>query len=156
MSPSNASLIRCELCPKECTLGPWQRGDCRVRVSDGEKLVTLVYGKPCAVNVDPIEKKPMFHFLPGSGAFSIVNSPFQKGVRQLINKRGARIHRRPAEDHAPPCPCEYKSLLSAGHTNVHQTPLLLQLMMSPNRVVWKKPRLDTDYKDYVEFEAFAL
>ncbi len=74
MSSSSAELIRCELCPKECALGPWQRGDCRVRISDGEKLVTLVYGKPCAVNIDPIEKKPMFHFLPGSGALSIATA----------------------------------------------------------------------------------
>ena len=74
MSSRDAALIRCELCPKECTLGPWQRGDCRVRISDGEKLVTLVYGKPCAVHVDPIEKKPMFHFLPGSGSFSIATA----------------------------------------------------------------------------------
>jgi pyruvate formate lyase activating enzyme len=74
MSSRDDALIRCELCPKECALGPWQRGDCRVRISDGEKLVTLVYGKPCAVHVDPIEKKPMFHFLPGSGSFSIATA----------------------------------------------------------------------------------
>lgn len=74
MSTSDTVPIRCELCPKECTLGPWQRGDCRVRISDGEKLVTLVYGKPCAVNIDPVEKKPMFHFLPGSGAFSLATA----------------------------------------------------------------------------------
>jgi len=71
---SKALPIRCELCPKECTLGPWQRGDCRVRISDGEKLVTLVYGKPCAMHVDPVEKKPMFHFLPGTGAFSVATA----------------------------------------------------------------------------------
>ncbi len=74
MSSRNQGAIRCELCPRECTLGPWQRGDCRARISDGEKLVTLVYGKACAVNVDPIEKKPMYHFLPGSGAFSIATA----------------------------------------------------------------------------------
>jgi len=74
MSPRETEAIRCELCPRECVLGPWQRGDCRVRISDGEKLVTLVYGKPCAVNVDPVEKKPMFHFLPGSSAFSIATA----------------------------------------------------------------------------------
>jgi pyruvate formate lyase activating enzyme len=74
LSSDGDRTIRCELCPRECLLGPWQRGDCRVRISDGEKLITLVYGKPCAVNVDPIEKKPMFHFLPGSGAFSIATA----------------------------------------------------------------------------------
>lgn len=74
MGSGGSTAIRCELCPRECVLGPWQRGDCRVRISDGEKLVTLVYGKPCAVNVDPVEKKPMFHFLPGSSAFSIATA----------------------------------------------------------------------------------
>jgi pyruvate formate lyase activating enzyme len=74
MSRRGPVPIRCELCPRECTLGPWQRGDCRVRISDGEKLVTLVYGKACAVNVDPVEKKPMFHMLPGSAAFSIATA----------------------------------------------------------------------------------
>ncbi|MFQ6116140.1 MAG: AmmeMemoRadiSam system radical SAM enzyme [bacterium] len=51
-----------------------QRGDCRVRVNIGGKLTTLVYGKPCAVHIDPIEKKPLFHFLPTSASFSIATA----------------------------------------------------------------------------------
>ncbi len=51
-----------------------QRGDCRVRINIGGKLTTLVYGKPCAVHVDPIEKKPVFHMLPGSQSFSIATA----------------------------------------------------------------------------------
>ena len=66
--------VECTLCPKACRLAPGQRGDCRVRVNDEGKLYSLVYGKVCAVNVDPVEKKPMFHFLPGSGAFSIATA----------------------------------------------------------------------------------
>ena len=50
------------------------RGDCRVRINLGGKLQTLVYGNPCAVHIDPIEKKPMFHMLPGTTAFSIATA----------------------------------------------------------------------------------
>ncbi len=66
--------VECTLCPKECILAPRQRGDCRVRYNEDGKLLSLVYGKVCAVHVDPVEKKPMFHFLPGTGAFSIATA----------------------------------------------------------------------------------
>lgn len=46
-------------------------GGCRVRINRGGELFSLVYGKPCAVHIDPIEKKPFYHFLPASKAFSI-------------------------------------------------------------------------------------
>jgi pyruvate formate lyase activating enzyme len=62
---------KCTLCPRECLVLPEQTGLCRVRVNRGGKLYTLVYGNPCSANNDPIEKKPVFHFLPGSTAFSI-------------------------------------------------------------------------------------
>jgi pyruvate formate lyase activating enzyme len=63
--------IHCRLCPHACVLSEGQSGICHVRtVRDGE-LTTLVYGYPSALHVDPIEKKPLFHFLPGSKAFSI-------------------------------------------------------------------------------------
>lgn len=68
------SIVQCELCPKACKLAHKQRGDCRVRINYNGKLVSLIYGKPCAVHVDPIEKKPLFHFLPGTGAFSIATA----------------------------------------------------------------------------------
>ncbi len=68
------SIVECLLCPKKCKLAHKQRGDCRVRFNQDGKLITLIYGKPCAVHVDPIEKKPMFHFIPGTGAFSIATA----------------------------------------------------------------------------------
>jgi pyruvate formate lyase activating enzyme len=51
-----------------------QHSRCRARMNRGGKLYSLVYGKPCAVHVDPIEKKPFFHFLPGTTAFSIATA----------------------------------------------------------------------------------
>ncbi|NLI75355.1 MAG: AmmeMemoRadiSam system radical SAM enzyme [Candidatus Riflebacteria bacterium] len=66
--------VRCLLCPKFCVLRPYERGNCRVRVGLENRLATLVYGRPCSVAVDPIEKKPVFHYLPGSTAFSFATA----------------------------------------------------------------------------------
>lgn len=63
--------IRCELCPTECELANYQIGGCKVRINKDSVLYSLVYGNPCAVNVDPIEKKPFYHVLPATKAFSI-------------------------------------------------------------------------------------
>jgi len=68
------ATVECLLCEKRCRLRQGERGDCRVRLNLDGKLQTLVYGKPCAVHVDPIEKKPIFHMLPGTGAFSIATA----------------------------------------------------------------------------------
>lgn len=63
--------IRCTLCPMGCTVPPGGRGLCGVRENQGGTYRTLVYGTAAALNIDPIEKKPLFHFLPASLAFSI-------------------------------------------------------------------------------------
>jgi pyruvate formate lyase activating enzyme len=63
--------IKCTLCPRECVIGDRERGWCGVRENHKGTYYTLVYGNPCAVHVDPIEKKPFFHFLPASTAYSI-------------------------------------------------------------------------------------
>ena len=68
------NYVKCQLCPKECVISEGQRGDCRVRENRGGKLYTMVYGNACSVNVDPIEKKPFYHFLPGSLAFSVATA----------------------------------------------------------------------------------
>jgi len=64
-------LVQCHLCPTQCILDVGEQGMCRARVNIGGKLRTIVYGRPVAVHVDPIEKKPLFHVLPGTRAFSI-------------------------------------------------------------------------------------
>lgn len=63
--------VRCTLCPRYCRLKPNQHGFCFVRKNINGELYSLAYGKPYAVNVDPVEKKPLFHFLPGSQILSI-------------------------------------------------------------------------------------
>jgi pyruvate formate lyase activating enzyme len=66
--------VQCQLCPRHCVVADGARGACRARVNIGGRLHTLVYGKVVAVNVDPIEKKPMFHVLPGTRSFSIATA----------------------------------------------------------------------------------
>ena len=64
-------VVQCQLCPRNCVIKDGARGDCKVRENQKAKLYSLVYGKPCSVSVDPIEKKPLYHFLPGSKVYSI-------------------------------------------------------------------------------------
>ncbi len=63
--------IRCKLCPKECEIDDMERGFCGVKENIDGKYYTFVHSKPCTVHVDPIEKKPFSHFLPGTTALSI-------------------------------------------------------------------------------------
>ncbi len=64
-------MVQCQLCPNKCILGSGQRGICGVRENIQGKLYSLVYGQPVSVHVDPIEKKPLYHFLPSSKAYSL-------------------------------------------------------------------------------------
>ncbi|MFC1672134.1 AmmeMemoRadiSam system radical SAM enzyme [Planctomycetota bacterium] len=63
--------VKCGLCAHRCRIEDGARGICRVRQNEGGTLQTLVYGEVIAQHVDPIEKKPLYHFLPGSTAYSI-------------------------------------------------------------------------------------
>ncbi len=63
--------IDCFLCPRHCHLAEGQRGFCYVRENLGGVLVQHAYGRPAALAVDPIEKKPLFHFYPGSAILSL-------------------------------------------------------------------------------------
>lgn len=78
LSPYFTSLgggdIRCDLCPKRCRVPNGKRGLCRVRENRDGKYYSLVYGNPCAVNLDPIEKKPFFHVLPSTSSFSLATA----------------------------------------------------------------------------------
>jgi len=66
--------VQCNLCPNRCILEAGQRGLCQVRQNIKGKLYSLVYGKPVSINLDPIEKKPLYHFLPGSKAYSLATA----------------------------------------------------------------------------------
>jgi pyruvate formate lyase activating enzyme len=66
--------VRCFLCNHRCLIKEGARGICGVRQNQGGTLVSLVYGKVIARHVDPIEKKPLFHFLPGSRSYSLATA----------------------------------------------------------------------------------
>jgi pyruvate formate lyase activating enzyme len=70
-TPLENDAVRCILCAHRCKIAAGQRGICQVRENRDGRLETLVYGQLVAQNVDPIEKKPIFHMLPGSRAYSI-------------------------------------------------------------------------------------
>ncbi len=63
--------IECYLCPRRCIIADRSYGVCNVRKNVDNTLYTIVYGHPVAVHVDPIEKKPLYHFYPGSQIFSV-------------------------------------------------------------------------------------
>ena len=66
--------VQCELCPRKCTVADLERGYCGVRENREGDYYTLVYSRPCALHMDPIEKKPLFHYLPGTTAFSLATA----------------------------------------------------------------------------------
>ncbi len=63
--------VQCHLCPRECIIDVGKTGFCGVRQNSGGSLYSLVYAKPVSIAIDPIEKKPLFHFLPGTRTLSI-------------------------------------------------------------------------------------
>ncbi|CAB1071953.1 COG1180: Radical SAM, Pyruvate-formate lyase-activating enzyme like [Olavius algarvensis Delta 1 endosymbiont] len=72
--PLDDQMIRCELCPHGCEVELGERGRCEVRENIDGQCYSLVYANPCAVHIDPIEKKPFYHVLPASRAFSLATA----------------------------------------------------------------------------------
>jgi pyruvate formate lyase activating enzyme len=66
--------IMCRICPNECVLKEGELSKCNNRKVYNSKLYTLAFGNPCSVNIDPVEKKPLYHFFPGSRAYSIATA----------------------------------------------------------------------------------
>ena len=66
--------VQCHLCPRNCFIANGGRGFCGVRENRGGTLYTLSFAKAVAIHIDPIEKKPLFHFLPSASAFSIATA----------------------------------------------------------------------------------
>ena len=66
--------VQCKTCPNNCLLTPGDRSHCRNKVNRDGTLYTMAYGNPCTFHIDPVEKKPLFHFLPGTPTFSLATS----------------------------------------------------------------------------------
>jgi len=69
--PEGNKKVHCYLCPRHCHIGEGQAGFCFIRANQGGKLYSLGYAHPAALQIDPIEKKPLNHFLPGTRVFSM-------------------------------------------------------------------------------------
>ncbi len=69
--PAADSAVKCRLCPRGCLIPVGSEGYCGVRRNSGGELFSLAYGRPVAIHIDPIEKKPIVEFLPGSCSFSL-------------------------------------------------------------------------------------
>ncbi|MBD3261080.1 MAG: AmmeMemoRadiSam system radical SAM enzyme [Candidatus Altiarchaeales archaeon] len=89
------SRIRCEICPHQCVLSEGEISVCRVKTVREGRLVTYAYGNPCAVHIDPVEKKPLYHFLPESRIFSIATAGCN--LRCLNCQNWEISQKRPAE-----------------------------------------------------------
>jgi pyruvate formate lyase activating enzyme len=100
--------VQCKICPNNCLLTPGDRSHCRNRINRDGTLYTMAYGNPCTFHVDPVEKKPLFHFLPGSATFSLATSGCvfrclncqnweisQKKPEETKNPRGPAFRLRP-------------------------------------------------------------
>jgi pyruvate formate lyase activating enzyme len=95
--------IKCKLCPRECVVGDRERGYCGVRENREGIYYTLVHSRVCAAHIDPIEKKPLFHYLPGTLAFSLATAGCNVNCKfcQNWDISQARPEQVPA-DYAPP------------------------------------------------------
>src|SRR5208282_4045712 len=95
--------IKCKLCPRECTVGDRERGYCGVRENRGGTYYTLVHSRVCAAHIDPIEKKPLFHYLPGTLALSLATAGCNVNCKFCQNWDISQV--RPEQvpaDYAPP------------------------------------------------------
>lgn len=68
------NIVKCQLCSNGCAISEGQRGRCRTRMNIHGELRSLVYGRPVSIHIDPIEKKPLYHYLPGAAAFSLATA----------------------------------------------------------------------------------
>jgi len=95
--------VHCYLCPRHCKIGDGQPGFCFIRQNRDGVLYQLAYGHPYAVNIDPIEKKPLFHYLPGTRILSLGTAGCNMGCKfcQNWNMSKAKYIHQSAEELSP-------------------------------------------------------
>lgn len=110
--------VRCRLCPHACRIQPGERGICGVRENQGGTLMALNYARAIAVHNDPIEKKPLFHVLPGSQSLSVATVGCNLKCAHCQNHDISQYPRRrnqiPGEDAPPPAVVEEARALGAA------------------------------------------
>jgi len=97
--------VQCKICPNNCILTPGDRSHCRNKVNYDGTLYTLAYGNPCTFHVDPVEKKPLFHFLPGTRSFSLATSGC---VFRCLNCQNWEISQKKPEETKDPHGPEFR------------------------------------------------
>ena len=95
--------VQCKVCPNNCLLSPGDRSHCRNKINRDGTLYTLAYANPCTFHVDPVEKKPLFHFLPGSLAFSLATSGCVSAASTARTGKSPRRNPRKPRIRAGPC-----------------------------------------------------
>ncbi|MGW8178253.1 MAG: AmmeMemoRadiSam system radical SAM enzyme [bacterium] len=95
--------IKCKLCPRQCVIDDSERGYCGVRENREGTYYTLVHSRLCTFHVDPIEKKPLFHFNPGTMAFSIATAGCNVNCKFCQNWEISQVRPEQVRSyHAPP------------------------------------------------------
>ncbi|MBI5396703.1 MAG: AmmeMemoRadiSam system radical SAM enzyme [Verrucomicrobia bacterium] len=143
--------VQCKICPNNCLLEPGDRSHCRDKVNVDGVLYTLVYGNPCTFHVDPVEKKPLFHFLPGSRTFSLATAGC---VFRCLNCQNWEISQKKPEETKDPFGPELR--LRPPVTQAIGMGDIARLSMFPDDVVavaeWAKcPSISYTYSDPVAF-----
>ncbi len=113
--------IKCKLCPRECIVGDKERGYCGVRENRGGTYYTLVHSRVCAAHIDPIEKKPLFHYLPGTNAFSIATAGCNVNCKfcQNWDISQSRPEQIPAQFISPASGRRHRSPIQLPHHRLH-------------------------------------
>ena len=119
--------VQCELCPKLCLIQPGQSGECRVRINIDGVLRTVVYGYPCSIHIDPIEKKPLFHFLPSSSILSIATVGCNLHCKNCQNWEISQAN--PEEGNVPAYNCPPERLVAEA--DKHQCPSIAYTYTDP-------------------------
>ena len=138
-------IVRCTLCPHECEVGPGERGLCKVRENINGKYYSLVYANPCAVQIDPIEKKPFYHVLPAGRAFSIATAGCNFDCKFCQNWEISQVrpddtyNYRLSPDEVISSALEYKSQAIAS-TYVEPV-IFIEYMLEIGRMVKSRPLL---------------
>ena len=105
--------IQCQLCPKQCLIKPGQSGECRVRINIDGILRTVVHSYPCSIHIDPVEKKPFFHFLPATKTLSLATVGCNLHCKNCQNWEISQAN--PEDSEAVFCPPE--KLVELAKTN---------------------------------------
>ncbi len=111
--------VRCTLCPHSCIIPEGRFGMCRARKNISGKLFTLTYGDPVAAGIDPVEKKPLFHFLPGTTSYSIGTYGCNMGCMHCQNFEISQHHAAGNNNISPED--IVKTAIEAGCTSISYT-----------------------------------